>query len=145
MRPGPASETLRNAEDSAAPRILVVDDNTDAATSLGRLLKLSGYEVRVAHNGPAAITLVEQFCPRVVLLDLGMPGMDGLETAGHIKKLNVGHHISLLAITGWGHDEDRQRTEAAGFDGHFVKPIKLAQLEAALERITKSERIKDEG
>src|SRR5438045_9662628 len=110
---------------TAAPasRILVVDDNADAATSLGRLLNLSGYEVRIAHDGPAALGEVARFSPKVVLLDLGMPGMDGFETASRIQQLIVGKDISLIAITGWGQDEDHQRTEAAGFIAHFVKPI----------------------
>jgi CheY-like chemotaxis protein len=125
--------------DMLGPRILVVDDNADAATSLGRLLNLSGYEVRVAHDGPAALTEVVRFHPRAVLLDLGMPGMDGLETASRIQQLVVGNHISLIAVTGWGQHEDRQRTEAAGFIAHFVKPIKIEQLEALLSRLTSSD------
>jgi len=120
---------------ASAPRILVVDDNTDAATSLGRLLNLSGYEVRVAHDGPTAVGEIDRFRPQIVLLDLGMPGMDGLETASRIRKTIGGKDISLIAVTGWGQEEDRQRTEAAGFVAHFVKPIKLSQLEALLARI----------
>jgi CheY-like chemotaxis protein len=123
---------------SRARRILVVDDNADAANSLGRLLNLSGYEVRVAHNGVTALGEVPHFRPRVVLLDLGMPGMDGLETAKEIRKLPDGTDLALIAVTGWGQGEDRQRTEKAGFIAHFVKPIKIAQLEALLSRITAS-------
>src|SRR5439155_2148142 len=102
--------------------------NADAATSLGRLLKLSGFEVRVAHAGVMALREVERFQPRIVLLDLGMPGMDGLETAARIRQSTAGQHLSLIAVTGWGQDEDRQRTQAAGFEAHLVKPIRIAQL-----------------
>jgi len=123
---------------AVAPRILVVDDNADAANSLGRLLRLSGYQVSVAHDGPAALDQVTKFRPRVVLLDLGMPGMDGLETAARIREIPAGKDLSLIAVTGWGQDEDRERTGEAGFIAHFVKPIKLGQLEALLMRITSS-------
>jgi CheY-like chemotaxis protein len=125
-----------------APRILVVDDNADAANSLGRLLNLSGYEVHVAHDGLAALGEVTKFQPQVVLLDLGMPGMDGLETASRIRQLTAGKQLSLIAVTGWGQDEDRQRTQAAGFTAHFVKPIKIDQLEALLARMTASDSVR---
>src|SRR5438128_2274655 len=87
----------RRTAGATATRILVVDDNADAATSLGRLLNLSGYEVRIAHDGPAALGEVARFVPQVVLLDLGMPGMDGFETASRIQQLVVGKGISLIA------------------------------------------------
>ena len=119
MSPDPAGGAATRA---LARRILVVDDNADAATSLGRLLNLSGYEIRVAHDGKAALAEVATFQPHVVLLDLGMPGMDGLETAAGIQQLVGGKDISLIAVTGWGQQEDRERTEAAGFVAHFVKP-----------------------
>ena len=120
-------------------RILVVDDNVDAATSLGRLLNLSGYEVRVVEDGSAALTEFERFQPRVVLLDLGMPGMDGIETASRIRQLSGGRGASLIAVTGWGHDEDRRRTHEAGFEAHLVKPLKIRQLEGILARIVESD------
>jgi CheY-like chemotaxis protein len=117
------------------PRILVVDDNADAAMSLSRLLGLMGNEVRVAHNGPAALAEVERFQPRAVLLDLGMPGMDGLETAVRIRQRPEGQHVALIAVTGWGHDRDRQRTKAAGFVAHMIKPVNLKELESVLHRV----------
>jgi CheY-like chemotaxis protein len=135
--PSPA-EARGESAGATGPRILVVDDNADAATSLGRLLNLSGYNVSVAHDGLAALDEVTQFRPQVVLLDLGMPGMDGLETAARIRELPAGKDLSLIAVTGWGQDEDRERTGKAGFIAHFVKPIKLGQLEAFLSRITSS-------
>jgi CheY-like chemotaxis protein len=137
--PQPAMSPDKAAPPRAEPRahrILVVDDNADAAASLGRLLNLSGYEIRVANDGQTALDEVNGFCPHVVLLDLGMPGMDGLETASRIRALPTGKDLSLIAVTGWGQDEDRQRTEAAGFVAHFVKPIKINQLEALLARIS---------
>jgi|tagenome__1003787_1003787.scaffolds.fasta_scaffold19387619_1 CheY-like chemotaxis protein len=141
MRPISAKQDQAPDRNASAPRILVVDDNADAATSLGRLLKLSGYDVKVAHDGHTALAEVARFRPQVVLLDLGMPGMDGLETASRIQQLAAGKELSLIAVTGWGQDEDRQRTEAAGFIAHFVKPIKITQLEAVLSRLTASDSL----
>jgi len=121
---------------SSKPRILVVDDNTDAANSLGRLLALLGQEVAVAHNGEAAVAEAAQFRPQVVLLDIGMPGIDGIETARRIHALPGAESTILVALTGWGHDRDRQRTEAAGFTDHLVKPVQMEQLEALLARFS---------
>jgi CheY-like chemotaxis protein len=124
----------------AKPRILIVDDNEDAANTLGRLLTLLGKEVRVVHSGPLAIAEVVRFQPRVILLDLGMPGMDGIETARHIRARPAGRDIFLVALTGWGQEQDRQRTDEAGFSAHLVKPVNLNQLEALLARWSPSDR-----
>jgi CheY-like chemotaxis protein len=118
-------------------RILVVDDNTDAASSLGRLLSLLGNNVRVAHSGAAALAEIARFAPQVVLLDLGMPDMDGFATAEKIHKLHIGESIAIVAVTGWGQDCDRLRTEAAGFVAHLVKPVNGDELAATLARIVK--------
>jgi CheY-like chemotaxis protein len=117
------------------PRILVVDDNVDAASSLGRLLSLLGYDVQVVNSGAAAVAEIDRFTPQAVLLDLGMPGMDGLETADRIRQCENGQEIHLIAVTGWGQDKDRQKTEAAGFVAHLTKPVNLDQLEALLSRL----------
>jgi CheY-like chemotaxis protein len=119
------------------PRILVVDDNADAANSLGRLLSLLGQEVAVAHSGEAAVAEAAQFHPQIVLLDIGMPGIDGIETAKRIQGLPGAESTVLVALTGWGHDRDRQRTEAAGFTAHLVKPVHMEQLEALLARFSR--------
>jgi CheY-like chemotaxis protein len=117
------------------PRVLIVDDNADAANSLGRLLRLMGNDVCVVHDGPAAIVKVTEFFPAVVLLDLGMPGMDGLETAELIRRQPAGRDVALIAVTGWGQDSDRQRTAAAGFVAHLTKPVNIDQLEMAIAAI----------
>jgi PAS domain S-box-containing protein len=114
-------------EGDAAPahgcRILVVDDNVDSAQSMALLLELEGYEVRMAHDGPETLRLAREFRPRVVLLDIGLPGMNGYEVASVLRKAPGGEHLVLIALTGYGQEEDRQQSKAAGFDHHLTKPV----------------------
>jgi len=107
-------------------RILVADDNLDAAESLALMLRLDGHEVRTAHDGIEAVQHAEAFDPDVVLLDLGMPRMDGYDAARIIRRAH--QDAMLIALTGWGQDQDRQRAREAGFDHHLVKPADLQQL-----------------
>ncbi len=109
-------------------RILVVDDDPDGADSLAALLGLIGHETVVANDGLAALVLAETFRPDVVVLDLGMPGIDGFEVAERLRKTPSGKGLLLIAATGWGHPEDRRRSLAAGFDHHLAKPVDLHQL-----------------
>jgi CheY-like chemotaxis protein len=113
-------------------RVLVVDDNRDAAQSLGLLLKLLGAEVRVVHDGPTALEEIPSYAPSVVLLDIGMPGMDGYEVARRIREQPEGQDLTLIALTGWGQEEDRRRTSQAGFDHHLLKPADLTALKSLL-------------
>jgi CheY-like chemotaxis protein len=115
-------------------KILVVDDNRDAATSLASLLKLRGHEVVAVHDGPAALDAADRFSPEVVLQDIGMPGMSGFEVARLLRQRASGRDLTLVALTGYGSDDDRRRTREAGFDSHFVKPLDLAALDDLLAR-----------
>ena len=103
-------------------RVLVVDDNMDAAQSLARLLELSGHVVHTRNDGAGALEAVGTFRPQIVLLDIGMPGMDGYEVAERLRSAGS-PDLLLVAITGYGRDEDRRRSKAAGFDLHMVKPV----------------------
>lgn len=103
-------------------RILVADDNNDAAEAMALLLQLAGHEVRTANDGIEALAVAETFEPQIVLLDLGMPRMDGYEAARRIRRQAWGRNATLVALTGWGQQQDRQRTSDAGFDAHLVKP-----------------------
>jgi CheY-like chemotaxis protein len=117
-------------------RILVVDDNHDAADSLEMFLKVLGAEVRTAYDGPSALDLLAAFEPAAILLDIGMPGMNGYDVAGHVRQHPLGANVLLIAMTGWAQDEDRSRTARAGFDYHLVKPVdplKLQELLASSE------------
>jgi CheY-like chemotaxis protein len=116
-------------------RVLIVDDNKDAAASLARLLGALGKETRVAHDGSSALTAFAEFQPQVLFLDLGLPGMDGVETANRIRELPAGKNCVFIALTGWGEQEDRRRTTEAGFHAHLLKPLKVDQLEATLEKL----------
>ena len=116
-------------------RLLVVDDNQDAADSLAMLLKLQGHEVRVAHSGPAALEITKGYSPDVVFLDLGMPGMDGYEVARRLRQQPGLEKIVLAALTGWGQQEDRRRTADAGFDHHLVKPPEPKAVESILAEL----------
>ena len=128
-RPGTADAPTAGR---AARRVLVVDDNADGAESLAMMLGLLGDEVRTAHDGDEAITAAERFRPEVILMDIGMPRLNGLDATRHIRKEGWGRGIRIIALTGWGQDGDRERSRAAGCDGHLVKPVHLADLEQAL-------------
>jgi signal transduction histidine kinase/DNA-binding response OmpR family regulator len=124
----PPVGNARPASASGSLRILLVDDNTDGAESLATLLRLAGHETRVAHDGPEALGTAADFRPQVVVLDIGLPGMDGYEVARRLRadpKLGM---VVLVAVTGYGRDRDRQRSREAGFDHHLVKPVEFAQL-----------------
>jgi len=114
------------------PRILVVDDNRDAADTLGAVLKMLGADVRVTHDGQAALDAVASFRPAAVFLDLGMPGMDGHEVARRILADPEAPHPVLVALTGWGQENDRRATHASGFHRHLVKPAEIEDLEDVL-------------
>jgi signal transduction histidine kinase len=130
-------QSMTNAEGPTRTqrRILVADDNNDALESLATLLQLSGHEVYTAANGAIALESAEQHRPEVALLDIGMPKLDGYEVARRIRAQPWGQRITLVALTGWGQDSDRRRSQEAGFDSHLVKPLdldKLTELLAAL-------------
>ena len=112
-------------------RILVVDDNQDAADTLQAFLDIEGFSVAVVYDGQAAVEAVSADPPDVVLMDIGMPRMDGYEAARRIRAATSG--IRLIALTGWGQELDRQKAELAGFDQHFVKPVDLQKLLDCLE------------
>ena len=113
-------------------RVLVVDDNRDAAATIGMLLKALGADVDIAHDGVTALTALESHRPEIVFLDLGMPGMDGYEVARRIRENPIYDDIKLTALTGWGQREDRIRTQYAGFDYHLVKPADISALRTVL-------------
>jgi PAS domain S-box-containing protein len=113
-------------------RVLVVDDNIDAAETLATLLELRGHEARLAHTGPAALDAAAAFAPDLIFLDIGLPGFNGYEVARRLRADPALAQPMLVALTGWGTDEDRRQAKAVGFDGHLVKPVDLAKLEAAL-------------
>jgi CheY-like chemotaxis protein len=109
-------------------RILVVDDNRDAARMLALMLTKNGFECRQAHDGPSALQMAEPWVPDVVLLDLGLPGMSGLEVAREVKRSAVLKGTLLIAVTGWDKEEDRRRTRDAGFHHHLAKPVQFNEL-----------------
>ena len=122
-------------------RILVVDDNRDAADSLAMLLRTSGNDIRTAYDGAEAVQVANDFEPEVVLLDIGLPNMDGHEVAQRIRQEPWARRTCLIAVTGWSDEADRARSRAAGFDHHLVKPLDtshLAQLLGSVERSTRS-------
>ncbi|HUP29947.1 MAG TPA: ATP-binding protein [Usitatibacter sp.] len=119
------------------PRVLVVDDNVDAADSLGALLQMLGAEVRVVHDGEAALAALGNYQPAVVFLDLGMPGMDGYELARRMRQRHEARDAKLIALTGWGQERDRENSRAAGFDHHLIKPADVGALKAVLSSVAR--------
>jgi CheY-like chemotaxis protein len=126
------SDEIESAAPGSKRRILIADDNEQAARVLGMLLAALGNEVRVAYDGLAAVEMAAEFRPDVVLLDIGMPKLNGYDTARRIRELPGGKEVVLAALTGWGQEEDKRRTREAGFDHHFVKPVEPAALQRLL-------------
>ena len=118
-----------------AKRVLVADDNRMSAQTLTWAMELQGYNVRTCYDGASAVAAADSFHPELVLLDIGMPVMDGIEAARRIRANTSLGHPTLIAQTGWGDAQTRQRTADAGFDVHLTKPVDLEKLWALLERI----------
>jgi signal transduction histidine kinase/ActR/RegA family two-component response regulator len=133
--PAPAPELLTS---SAVPtpgrRVLVVDDNEDAAETLAMLLSLSGYETRTAFDGPDALSAAKQFQPHVVFLDIGLPGMSGYEVARRLRGVAGLEAARLIALTGWGTEDDQRKSRDAGFDAHLTKPVEPSAVDEVLAR-----------
>ena len=127
------------AAKSPGRRILVVDDNKDSADSLAMLLQVLGHEVRTAYSGPNAVKVALAFVPELVLLDIGMPGMDGYEVARRLRGEAILQKTLLVAQTGWGQEEDRFRALQAGFDHHLVKPVELTALQTLLAQMERGQ------
>jgi PAS domain S-box-containing protein len=134
------SSPAGSAGELAQTRVLVVDDNHDAGDSLAMILEMLGAEVRVARGGTEALDMFAAFQPTVMLLDIGMPGMNGYDVARAIRSRHPGHPVVIVALTGWGQDEDRRRSTEAGFDHHLVKPAEIDALQELLAAIEKPAR-----
>jgi signal transduction histidine kinase/DNA-binding response OmpR family regulator len=132
----PQSFPVNGADEAAAKprpsRVLIVDDNSDSARSLSMLLEMGGHEVRTCYDGPSGLAEAEAFCPEVVLLDIGLPGMDGFEVAKRLRQRELSPRPLLVALTGYGQAEDVRRSREAGFDYHLVKPADPEALTALL-------------
>jgi CheY-like chemotaxis protein len=113
-------------------KILVVDDNHDSALSLAMMLSIMGHDTRTAHDGESAVSTAETFLPDVILLDIGLPKLNGYEVAQRIRETAWGTAMYLIAVTGWGQDEDRQRSSEVGLNLHMVKPVEPSALEKVL-------------
>ncbi|MFD1141227.1 PAS domain S-box protein [Larkinella insperata] len=140
------SETLMNTENknttAKAPgyRILVVDDNQDSATTLTMLLKLKGHEVQTRYGGRAGLEAAGNVKPQVIILDIGMPEMDGYETCRQIRQHDWGKEMVIVALTGYGQEDDKRKAQEAGFDGHLIKPVDLTSLTQLLDTLFSNER-----
>ena len=115
---------------SAKRRILIVDDNRDAAKTLSMLLEMTGYETFTANDGITAVDVACESRPDIILMDLGLPRMNGHEACRKIRDLTWGMDVTIIAVTGWGQDKDREESGTAGFDRHLVKPVSLETLQS---------------
>ena len=134
-KPPPPEPTVSEPTTMITRRILVVDDNRDSAESLAMLLKLTGHETHTAYDGLEAVAAAATFRPEVVLLDIGLPKLNGYDACRKIREQPWGKGMALIALTGWGQDEDRRKSQEAGFDGHLVKPIDHATLTKLLAEL----------
>ncbi len=133
--PQSADIAIKADQASRELRVLVVDDNEDTVLGFAMLLKANGHEARTAHNGIAAVQLADVFRPHVIMLDIGLPGLNGYEVARQIRQQPYGKDIMLIALTGYGQDSDREASTEAGFDHHLVKPARFDQLLQILNEV----------
>jgi CheY-like chemotaxis protein len=126
--------------DTAGRKILVADDDQDSAESLAMLLQMMGHEVRSALNGLEAVAVAAAFEPDLIVLDIGMPGLDGYEVCRRIRQQPWAHTVVIAALTGWTRDEDRHRSQEAGFNHYLVKPVDPQALADLVGRITGPKR-----
>ena len=131
----PAPANRRLLAGTREGKVLVIDDSADAAESLALALDILGYEVRTAYDGPAGIAAAQAFTPRVILLDIGLPHMNGYDVARRLRGEPCGRHAILVAVTGWGQDKDRKMASDAGFDLHLTKPVDFYELDAVLQKM----------
>ncbi len=135
---GPASPELEPVGVRGV-RVLVVDDNVDSAVSLAELLSIMGYETQTQHDGLDAVRAASSFLPHVVLLDIGLPRLNGYEAARRIRAGADGRKMLIVAVSGWGQQDDRRKSGEAGFDHHFVKPVELKVLMDVLAAATSTQ------
>jgi CheY-like chemotaxis protein/two-component sensor histidine kinase len=133
-------DNMWHSDQLSSRRVLVVDDNRDAADSLGMLLNLAGAEARAVYNGAAALEVLPTYQPAVLLVDIGMPDMDGYELARRVRQLPNCGDLTLIALTGWGQAEDRQRSQDAGFNFHLTKPADFNTLQSLLDSLQEPQR-----
>jgi len=136
----PAPQPVPARHEFPGARVLVVDDNVDAAQSLAMLLELMGYEAKAVYSGRAALEIAVAYDPVAIILDIGMPGMNGYEVARQLRESADSENVVLIALSGFAQDDDRSRAMRTGFDAHLVKPVELETLEALLERLAKRDR-----
>jgi PAS domain S-box-containing protein len=137
--PGTALNAAPNQSPVSTRRVLIVDDSVDGAKSLMYLLQMRGHETRIAHDGTEALNIAREFGPEVVFLDIGLPGMDGYEVLKRLRDEPLSSGALIVALTGWGSDQDKERATQSGFDGHLTKPVEFATIQSLLERLMRSE------
>jgi two-component system, chemotaxis family, CheB/CheR fusion protein len=136
----PRAETLEPSSADSSHRVLIVDDNSDMAALVTELARSLGHEVAIASDGPTALNCIATFRPHIALIDVGLPGMNGYELARRIREMPGMKDVSLIAVTGYGREEDRRTALEAGFSLHLVKPVDIARLETVLSTLGKSEK-----
>ena len=130
----PPDASSQNRDGQGPRRVLVVDDNLDSADTMAELVRIWGHDVRTAHDGPSALACAQEFRPQVILLDVGLPGMDGYELARRLRAAGLAGEL-LVSVTGYGQEEDRRLAQEAGFDHHLTKPV---HPEALLRLVTRA-------
>lgn len=138
MLNGKETESGSTPPNGSTPRklkVLVVDDNADAGESLAMLLRIWGHETRISYDGPSALKVAEGFQPDVAFLDIGLPGMPGYDVARELRRTQTAKKLVLIALTGYGQDEDRRKTREAGFDEHLLKPAEPLAVKALLAHL----------